>query len=108
MVWGGLGGSRGSWEALGEHVGGNLAPRSRFRDFWHPPGWPRGPMLGPSWRHVVAKFGHFGILVGLSIFSTVHPTRYFVYPYIPYPRRIFVVDKVLGKLPESPRTENTI
>ena len=58
---GGLGGPWGGPGALGGHVGGNLAPRFGFTDFWTPPGWPKGPMLGPTWRHVAAKLGHFGV-----------------------------------------------
>ena len=57
------------WEspgALGEHVGGNLAPRSGFTDFWHPLGRPQGPMLGPTWGHVAAKLGLFGVILGIK------------------------------------------
>ena len=63
---GSLGGSWGSWGALGKHVGGNLAPRAGVTDFWHPPGRPQGPILGPSWGHVVAKLGHFGDILGIK------------------------------------------
>ena len=63
---GSLGRSWGSWTALGGHVGGNLAPRVGFTDFWHPPGRPQGPMLGPSWRHVAAKLGHFAVILGIK------------------------------------------
>ena len=56
-VWEVLGGPG----ALGGHVGGNLAPRTILTYFWHPPGRQKGPMLGPSWRHVAAKLGHFGV-----------------------------------------------
>ena len=59
---GSLGGSRGSWGTLGKHVGGNLAPRSGFTDFWHPLGRPQASMLGPTWGHVAAKLGHFGVI----------------------------------------------
>ena len=65
VVWGGLGGPGALGRLLG-HVGGNLAPRSGFTDFWHPPGRPQGPMLDPTWGHVAAKLGHFGIILGLK------------------------------------------
>ena len=61
-VWGSLGGPG----ALGEHVGGNLAPRSGFTDFWHPLGRPQGSMSGPSWGHVAAKLGHVGVILGIK------------------------------------------
>ena len=59
----------GPWEgpgALGGQVEGNLASRSGFTDFWHPPGRPQGPMLDPSWRHVAAKLAHFGVILGIK------------------------------------------
>ena len=66
MVWGGLGVLGGSWGALGKHVGGNLAPRVGVTDFWRPPGRPQGPILGPSWGHVAAKLGHFGVILEIK------------------------------------------
>ena len=35
-------------------VGRNLDPRGDLTNFWHPPGRPKEPMLGPRWRHVAA------------------------------------------------------
>ena len=61
-VWVVLGGPG----ALGGQVGGNLVPRSGFTYFWHPLGRPQGPMLDPTWGHVAAKLGHFGIILGLK------------------------------------------
>ena len=55
--WGILGWSRGSWRALGEHVGRKLAPRTCVTDFLDPTGVAKGRYAG---RHLAAKLGHFG------------------------------------------------
>ena len=65
--WGARGAPRGlfglPWPS-GRGSGARDGFQTIFRGARHPPGPGSGPMSDPSWRHVAAKSGRLGVMVG--------------------------------------------